>query len=116
MGTELAVETDVLVCTAGSTPSSLTVTSQIKAKATGKLIGTTGDNTLLNIGTFGTCSLLGPGPCAPVITPPATWTPGSLKVKCSGQNCILISDTLQCSVGGTISIQSPSVQNKVKGV
>ena len=116
---ELVVNGAVLMCTAGSTPSSLSVTSQSKTKCSGSKVGTINDNSVSNIGTFGICSILTaqaggtPTPCSPSIA--SVWTPGAIKVKCSNNKCLLKSDTLLCTVGGTISITNAG-QTKVQGM
>ncbi len=116
---EVVVQNAQLICTAQSTPSVLTVTSQAKTSATSQLVGTINDNSLANIGTFGICSILTaqaggtPTPCSPNI--PSTWAPGSTKITCNSKKCLLVTDTLACAVGGTISISSAG-QTKVTGI
>lgn len=99
-----------LSCTLGSSPgtSSLTVAVS-KAKGESQNLAVVSDKI---VGTFGTCSALGPGPCAPAL--PGNWSPGCTKEKISGTFCLKKSDTLSCSIGGTISITSAN-QTKVKG-
>lgn len=95
-------------CNQGSTPSTLTVASS-DSKLENKNVGVVDDKI---VGTFGTCNLLGPGPCAPAI--PGNWTPGCLKNKLGGVAVIKKSDTLICTVGGSISITNAG-QTKGKG-
>jgi hypothetical protein len=104
----LTVNGATLQCSLGSTPSTLSVPSS-QAKAQSQNIGVVTDKI---IGTFGTCPNLGPGPCAPSIT--GNWSPGCTKNKLSGTACIKKTDTLMCSVGGTITITNAG-QTKVKG-
>jgi hypothetical protein len=105
----IAVNGANLSCNQGSTPSTLIVATS-KNKAEAKNIGVISDTV---VGTFGTCNLLGPGPCVPVI--PGNWSPGCLKVTDGLTACIKKSDTLACNVltGGIISI-SNAQQIKVK--
>lgn len=102
-----------LSCSIGSVPSTLTITDAArKSKLESKAVGIVSDSGLPNIGTFGTCPNLGPGPCAPVV--PGNWTPGCLKNKLGNTAVIKKSDTLVCTVGGTISITNAQ-QTKGKG-
>lgn len=96
-----------LNCTFGSVSSSLIVATS-KAKAESKNVGVISDKI---VGTFGTCSALGPGPCVPAI--PGNWTPGCTKLNNTAKAFIKKSDTLVCTVGGIISISNAN-QVKVK--
>ncbi len=104
----LVVHGAVVSCSQGSAPSSLTVAVS-KCVAQGSKIGVISDKV---VGTFGTCALLGPGPCAPAF--PGNWSPGCSKVKCSAVACIKGSDSLACSIGGSVTIISEG-QVKVRG-
>lgn len=104
----LVVNGAMVGCSLGSTPSTLTVVNS-KVKAGSQFVGVISDKV---VGTFGTCPNLGPGPCAPAFA--GNWSPGCAKNKVSGTSCIKKSDTLSCSIGGTVSISNAG-QTKVKG-
>lgn len=107
----LVVNGATLSCSFGTVTSSLTVVSS-KAKAGGEFVGVISD---LVVGTFGTCSALGPGPCAPVLVYPAqAWSPGCTKNNLNSKACIKKSDTLTCGVGGVITVSNAN-QTKVQG-
>lgn len=97
-----------LSCNQGSAPSTLTVASS-DSKLENKNVGVISDKV---VGTFGTCNLLGPGPCVPVI--PGNWIPGCLKNKLGSVAVIKKPDTLICTVGGSISITNAG-QTKGEG-
>lgn len=103
-------------CTCGDAPQKLIVTSQTQVKIGNQLAATIMDHApTVNIPPFGTCKTLTasasgtPTPCVPATAAP--WTPGSTSVvKVGNYNALLNSDTLVCSVGGTISITDPGQQ------
>jgi len=91
---------------------SLTVTSQLKVKASSQLVATQNETVL----TLGTCSIISggnPGPCVPTLT--TGWLPVSVKNKCSGKQCLLASSKWVCGIGGTVSVAVPG-QTKVSGL
>ena len=105
-----------LTCTQAQTPNqgSLTILPTRKCKAESQGCGIVTDTTpLTTVGTMGTCNIISggnPGPCVPVI--PGSWTPGALKNKCEGTAMIKDTDTVVCSVGGTVSVNNAG-QTKV---
>lgn len=116
------------VCSFGSTPSNLQVTSQGSDLAEGQPVATIQDvqpNT--NILPFGMCSslanpavaaataaalgVLTPQPCT--MAPSGTWTSSNSKVMVGGVPCLTNECTLMCSTGaGTIQITVPG-QTKI---
>ena len=117
-----------LMCTFGTAPGNLTVTSQMKAFAQGSPMATITDISLgANISPFGMCTsmanpavasataaalgVLTPQPCTMI--PAGTWVPGKPKVMIGGQPCLANDCQLHCSIGqGVISILNPG-QTKV---
>lgn len=108
----LVVHGAAVSCNKGSTPTTLVVAAS-KATAEGKNVAVVSDKTFA--GTFGTCSLLGPGPCVPAT--PGNWSPGCTKERVNGAFCVKKSDHLSCTVdpsGNSISITSAG-QSKAQG-
>src|SRR5438067_699247 len=105
-----------LQCTCGSTPSKLSVNSQMLYKIGDLLAATIMDcKPGANIPPFGTCAVLTaaasgtPTPCAMV--PAGPWSVGSTtQVKVGDQLALLSTDKLTCGVGGVISIVEPGQQ------
>lgn len=110
---EAVVNSAQLRCTCGDAPSPLTVTSQTQVMIGGQLAATVMDYApTANIAPFGTCKTLTsaasgvPTACLPATAAP--WTPGSTSVVRIGNfNGLLSTDTLACTVGGVISVESP---------
>lgn len=107
------VQGATLVCSCGSAPSQLKVTSQQNCQIGGQLAATIMDNVpFSNIIPFGTCQVLTaaaagvPTPCAPAI--PAPWAPGATSpVQVGGPPALLSTDVLNCAIPGVISIANP---------
>ena len=112
----------LLLCTFGTTPSSLGVlpTGPSVQRAGGKLVATVMDvRPQVNIRPFGLCSslsnpqvaaataaaqgVLTPQPCVPVTAAP--WTPGALRMTLGGQNVLTDVSRCACTWGGQISVQ-----------
>jgi hypothetical protein len=101
-----------MMCTCGTAPSTLIVTSQIQVKIGQQLAATVMDmNPMVNIPPFGTCNVLTaaalgvPTPCVPAPTGP--WMPGSLQAKIGNNAGLISTDTLMCAIPGLISIVDP---------
>lgn len=116
-----------LMCTMGTTPAPLKVTSQSKVLAEGKPAATIQDAAAMaNVGPFGMCTslanpavaaataaalgVLTPQPCTPV--PAGMWIPTKPKVLISGKPCLTQDCKMMCSFAGSISITLPG-QTKV---
>jgi len=115
------------VCTFGSAPCALKVTSQSKWLAEGKPVATIQDiQPVANLATFGMCSslanptvaaataaalgVLTPQPCT--LLPQGPWSPAS-KVLAGGKPCLTNEASLVCAFGhGMIQITMPG-QSKV---
>jgi len=100
------VQGATLVCTCGSTPAPLVVTSQTTVKIDNKPAATVADHIpMLNVAPFGACKQ--GGPCVPAFAAP--WAPGSTStVKIGGQLALLSTDKLMCAaVTGVVSITDP---------
>ena len=116
------------MCTFGTTPCNLQVTSQTTCLTEGKMIATIKDmQPNVNLMPFGMCTslanpavasataaalgVLTPQPCTMV--PAGTWTPTAPKVMACGAPCLTNEATLMCGLGaGTIKIIVPG-QTKV---
>ena len=119
----LAVTGAKCICSFGSSPCTLAVTSQLTCMADGKPIATIQDmQPGANLATFGMCSslanpavasataaalgVLTPQPCTMV--PAGTWTPTNPKVMAKGIPCLTNEATLVCGLGaGSIRILDP---------
>lgn len=116
-----------LMCSMGTTPAPLKVTSNSKVLTEGKPAGTIQDATAMtNLGPFGMCTslanpavsaattaalgVLTPQPCTPM--PAGTWIPTKPKVLVSGKPCLTQDCKVMCSYAGAISITLPG-QTKV---
>ena len=116
-----------LLCTMGTTPAPLKVTSQSKVLSQGKPSGTIQDAMAMsNVGPFGMCTslanpavasataaalgVLTPQPCVPM--PAGTWIPTKPKVLIEGKPCLTQDCKMMCSYAGSISITLPG-QTKV---
>lgn len=108
----VVVEGAVMMCDMGTAPMSLCVTSQELFTLEGLLAATIADCVPgENIPPFATCNVLTaaasgvPTPCVPAPTGP--WTPGSEEQTVNGLPLLIVPATLQCGVGGTITISEP---------
>lgn len=119
----MAVTGAQCMCSFGTTPSTLQVTSQRTCLVEGKPAGTIQDvQPNINLPPFGMCSslanpavaaataaalgVLTPQPCTMV--PAGTWTPSNGKVMVGGVPCLTNEATLMCGLGaGTIRITVP---------
>ncbi len=119
----LVVVTGTAMCTMGSTPAPIKVTSQAKVLAGGKPCGTIADSQpMANVGPFGMCmslanpavasataaalGVLTPQPCIPV--PAGTWIPTKPKILVGGKPCLTNDCKLVCAYAGQISIANPA--------
>ena len=118
----LTVATGMAVCSFGTTPAPIKVTSQAKVLAEGKPCGTIQDvQPLANVGPFGMCTslanpqvaaataaalgVLTPQPCIPA--PAGTWIPTKPKILIGGKPCLTNDCKLVCAYAGQISITMP---------
>ena len=111
-----------LLCTMGTAPAPIKVTSQSKVLTEGKPAATIqdcGPNT--NVGPFGMCTslanpavasataaamgVLTPQPCVPV--PAGTWIPTTPKVLIEGKPCLAQDCKLACAYAGQKSVTLP---------
>lgn len=111
-----------LVCTMGTAPAPIKVTSESKVLLEGKPAATIQDcmpNS--NVGPFGMCTsmanpavasataaamgVLTPQPCVPV--PAGTWIPTAPKVLIEGKPCLSQDCKLACAYAGQISVTLP---------
>ncbi len=116
-----------LLCTMGTAPAPIKVTSQQKVLAQGKPAATIQDcQSASNVGPFGLCrspanpavaaataaamGVLTPQPCMPV--PAGTWIPTKPKVIVGGKPCLTQDCKLMCAYAGQISVTLPG-QTKV---
>ena len=115
-----------VMCPFGTSPATLTVTSQTFVLADGKPMATIADASIANMPTFGMCSslanpqvasataaalgVLTPQPCVPAVA--GTWIPTQMKCLAGGKPCLAGDATAICSYGGSLSIINPG-QNKV---
>ncbi len=118
----LVTATGTAVCTMGTAPAPIKVTSQAKVLAGGKPCGSIQDSqSLANVGPFGMCTslanpqvaaattaalgVLTPQPCIPA--PAGTWIPTKPKVLIGGKPCLTNDCKLVCAYAGQISITNP---------
>ncbi|MBO6147326.1 MAG: DUF4280 domain-containing protein [Lachnospiraceae bacterium] len=116
-----------LMCTMGTAPAPLKVTSQSKVLAEGKPAATIQDAAAMtNVGPFGMCTslanpavasataaalgVLTPQPCTPM--PAGIWIPTKPKVLIDGKPCLTQDCKMMCAYAGSISITLPG-QTKV---
>ena len=99
------VDTAILVCSAGSSPSNLKVIptsvkgeKKNQANILDHVSGT-------NIFPFGTCAIT-LAACSP--STPSPWSSGSPNVCTRKSPTLRNIDTLACTIGGTISVSSPA--------
>ena len=119
---ELVVATGTALCTMGTAPAPVKVTSQAKVLAGGKPCGAIADSQgIANVGPFGMCTslanpqvaaataaalgVLTPQPCIPV--PAGTWIPTKPKVLIGGKPCLASDCKGMCAYAGSISITFP---------
>ena len=117
----------LMMCSFGTTPASLTVTSQSTILAEGKPVATIQDAAPnINISSCGMCSslanpqvasataaalgVLTPQPCIPVVA--GTWIATQTKCIINGKPCLTSDANAICSYGGILSIVD-SGQKKV---
>ncbi|MCR5409845.1 MAG: DUF4280 domain-containing protein [Lachnospiraceae bacterium] len=111
-----------LLCTMGTAPAPMKVTSQTKVLTENKPAATIQDAApMSNIGPFGMCvsmanpavaaataaalGVLTPQPCTPV--PAGIWIPTKPKVLIDGKPCLTQDCKMMCSYAGSISITLP---------
>ncbi|MCR5775350.1 MAG: DUF4280 domain-containing protein [Lachnospiraceae bacterium] len=116
-----------LLCSMGTAPAPLKVTSQAKVLTEGKPSGTIQDCApMSNVGPFGLCTsmanpqvaaataaalgVLTPQPCVPV--PAGTWIPTKPKVLIGGKPCLTQDCKMMCAYAGQITVTLPG-QTKV---
>ncbi len=99
----------MLSCNQGTAPSTLQVTSNFTVTSQNMAIATELDKApFVNIPPFAICRILtktSPVPCAPV---PIMWTNTHNTNKCVNAKTLLKKSTIQCAIGGKISISNPS--------
>ena len=110
------------MCTMGTAPAPVKVTSQTKVMAQGKPAATITDaQGGANIGPFGMCTslanpavaaataaalgVLTPQPCMPM--PAGTWIPTKPKVIIGGKPCLTGDCKMMCAYAGSVSITFP---------
>ena len=111
-----------LLCSMGTAPAPIKVTSQSKVLLEGKPAATIQDSApTTNVGPFGMCTslanptvasataaamgVLTPQPCVPV--PAGTWIPTTPKVLIDGKPCLAQDCKLACVYAGQISVTLP---------
>lgn len=118
---QLVTSGAVCMCTFGTAPGNLMVTSQVTCLAEGKPAATIQDSTPANITPFGMCTTLSnpqvaastaaalgvltPQPC--LLVAAGTWIPTKPTVVIGGKPCLNSDSKLMCSYGGCISITNP---------
>ena len=110
------------MCTFGTMPSDLIITSNQTVTTEGKPVATIADSAgPSNLGTYGMCTslanpavasataaalgVLTPQPCMP--TPAGTWIPTGTNVIIGGQPCLTNDCKMMCAFAGSISIVTP---------
>ncbi|MBQ9334262.1 MAG: DUF4280 domain-containing protein [Lachnospiraceae bacterium] len=119
---ELVAAGGTAMCTMGTAPAPVKVTSQAKVMAQGKPAATIADSQGgANIGPFGLCTsmanpavaaattaamgVLTPQPCMPM--PAGTWIPTKPKVIIGGKPCLTGDCKMMCAYAGSVSITFP---------
>ncbi len=119
---QLAVVSATVMCSFGTAPAPLKVTSQTKVLADGKPSATIQDcQAGANIGPFGMCTtvtnpavasattaalgVLTPQPCMPVAA--GTWIPTAPKIIVDGKPVLTSDCKMLCAYGGNISMTMP---------
>ncbi len=120
---ELVTVGGTAMCSMGTAPAPIRVTSQAKVLAEGKPAATIQDcQGGANIGPFGLCTslatpavasataaalgVLTPQPCMPMAA--GTWIPTKPKVIIGGKPCLTNDCKLICAYAGSISITNPA--------
>ena len=99
------VNSALLICTQGAAPSTLVVLPVHREQIEGQFAANIMDHIpLTNIKPFGVCATL-QGPCVPATLAP--WAPGSPNVMLDDQPALDDISTLECMVGGTITVLDP---------
>ncbi|MEO0599921.1 MAG: DUF4280 domain-containing protein [Myxococcota bacterium] len=100
-----------LVCTLGSAPANLQVTSNTTVKASGSRVATIKDHqAMANIPSFGACRRSSPPP--PCMPAARAWTTSATTVKVQGNPPLNAQSTTTCSHGGSIRVQVPGSKNE----
>ena len=95
----------LLICTLGAAPSALVVLPVHRKQIEDQLAANIMDHIpLTNIMPFGACMAL-QGLCVPATSAP--WAPGSTSVMLDEQPALDNVSTLECMVGGTITVMDP---------
>ena len=119
---ELVAASGTAMCSMGTAPAPIKVTSQTKVMAQGKTAATITDaQGGANIGPFGMCTsmanpavaaatvaamgVLTPQPCMPV--PAGTWIATKPKVIIGGKPCLTSDCKMMCAYAGSVSITFP---------
>lgn len=119
---QVVVTGAVCMCTFGTSPGNMNVTSQTSVLVDNKPAATIQDCQMANITPFGMCTslanptvaaataaalgVLTPQPC--MLNPAGTWIPTQGKCTAGGKPVLLNDSKLMCAMGaGTISINSP---------
>lgn len=120
---ELVTVSGTCMCSMGTTPAPIKVTSQGKVLAGGKPCATIQDaGPMSNVGPFGMCTslanpqvaaataaalgVLTPQPCVPA--PAGMWIPTKPKVLIDGKPCLTNDCKMMCAYAGQISIVNPA--------
>ena len=120
---ELVTATGTCMCSFGTAPAAIRVTSQAKVLAGGKPCGTIQDaQGFVNLGPFGMCTslanpavasataaalgVLTPQPCTPQIA--GMFIPTKPKILISGKPCLASDCKAMCAFAGNISIVNPA--------
>ncbi|WP_051697567.1 DUF4280 domain-containing protein [Prevotella sp. 10(H)] len=112
---EYATKGAILMCTGGSAPSKLQVTSNSLLSVQGNLVATISDKiSNMNIMPFGACSLKPFSP--PCVPAPIMWTGFLPSVEIPGGNPLLKTSTIQCACGGMIRFQNSGQMEPAKVV
>ena len=94
-----------LQCTFGAAPSSLVVLPVNREKVANQFAANIMDHVpMVNIMPFGVCATLH-SPCVPATS--ALWAPGSPSAMLDNQPALDDISTLECMVGGTITVRDP---------
>ncbi len=124
---QLTVMSANLMCTQGTAPAPIKVTSQTVVIGEGKPVATIQDAApMSNVGPFGMCismanpqvaaataaalGVLTPQPCMPA--PAGTWIPTQPAVLVNGKPCLTQDCKMMCAYAGQISITFPG-QTKI---
>lgn len=119
------------MCTFGTAPSVLNVTSQSKLLMGNKPVATIADcapntnlppfalctslqNPAVQAATAAALGVLTPQPCT--LVPAGTWRQSQTTTQTGGKPCLVMGCTLTCGLGGgTISVTSPAQQKVIHG-